>query len=877
MESAHGQHSGQGDGTRYPLYGTGVGVSVGVGVGGAGLSVDTAAHTHSQNHPSTQTQPQSLPQSLPPAHLHPHTHSQQSPLDRPVQHQQHQHQQQANSTGSNTLNLINLIGNTANMQMASMSGILSQHNHPNPYSMQYSASTSQSIAFPSDLIHQQTQPQPRQSLHLQPLQKHSLQDVSSFSPVEQTSSVTSFESPTTANPIIAPAADGGSEAGSPTEGNLMADMSDSCLFRRSVQKCHIWNADKSKSYDIEVKPLIDRGFFMTEGNWTCYRRNYFQLSSSFSITESATDDSTNYASISGHGNSAPSSTAAAPTIDTSATPLPTSSKYFLEIKERLVPITNFLTHMSAYASSSTDGSSAPQGPVELVQHTSKRDKGELTQPVPRVTDKDQRITFERIQFRTATSNNGRRRMGDQQQPLSAGSNGTSVSGGPLAQQFFIVVVEVLCKVASGEFYKVCESEMDRGVVVRGRAPGHYVARDQGSMGVDSRKLSSAGGTPRLSAKRSVKGVDAAVTKVEQHQQQQQQLDTGYVNFGSMVNQQNTPRATAQQQIPTGLYQQQQQQRPNQYQSQPQTPASMPLPSPISRPPTIPELMVAQERERAAAHAKQNTSQMYTSFYGNGGGMQQTPQQQRPVLQQQQLQQLHPYATASQHTQQQLQHLQQPHQQQQQQYPSFMQQHQPHQQTQSQIQQPQLQQPQQQQQPYPYQQQHRPGPAPQQQTHSSAMNLGFGFPSQPQTAQHAYPLLPQQPPLQHQHHQQTQQQQQQQLYPSAQYSQYSPGYSQMQLQLQYQQQQQRNQVAQFQQQHMRQQQQADQMHAQNQAAAAIAEVKAHNSTTVKATLKEADFDEESEEFEEPDDSDDDYKPRGSRGGSRGGRGGGRLKR
>ncbi|KAJ3235452.1 hypothetical protein HDU81_000460 [Chytriomyces hyalinus] len=826
MEAAHGQHSGQGDGARYPLYGTGVGVGVGVGVGGAALSVDTAAHTHSQNHPATQTQPQSQP----PAHLHQQAHSQQSPLDRPAQQQHQQQQQQANSTGSSTLNLINLMGNTANMQMASMSGILSQHSHPNPYSMQYSTSASQNIAFPSDLIHQQTQPQPRQSLHLQPLQKHSLQDVSSFSPVDQTSSVTSFESPTTANPVIAPAADAGSEAGSPTEGNMMTDMN---------------------------------------------RRNYFQLSSSFSITESATEDGANYASISGQGNSAPSSTTAAPAIDTSATP-PSTSKYFLEIKERLVPITNFLTHMSAYASSSTDGSSAPQGPVELVQHTSKRDKGELTQPVPRVTDKDQRITFERIQFRTATSNNGRRRMGDQQQqPLSAGSNGTSVSGGPLAQQFFIVVVEVLCKVASGEFYKVCESEMDRGVVVRGRAPGHYVARDQGSMGIDSRKLSSAGGTPRLSAKRSIKGVEAAVSKVEQ--QQQQQLDTGYVNFGSMVNQQNTPRAqpAAQQQIPTGLYPQQQQ-RPNQYQSQPQTPASMPLPSPISRPPTIPELMVAQERERVAAHAKQNTSQMYTSFYGNGGGMQQTSQQ-RPVLQQQQLQQLHPYGTASQHTQQ-LQHLQQPHQQQQQQYPSFMQQHQPHQQTQPQLQQPQ------QQQSYPYQQQHRPGPAPQQQTHSSAINLGFGFPSQPQTAQHAYPLLPQQPPLQHQHHQQTQQQQQQQqLYPSAQYSQYSPGYSQMQLQLQYQQQQHRNQVAQFQQQqHMRQQQHADQIHAQTQAAV-IAEAKTHsnnnNSTGLKpAALKEADFDEESEEFEEPDDSDDDYKPRGgSRGGSRGGRGGGRLKR
>ncbi|KAJ3251083.1 hypothetical protein HDU77_006142 [Chytriomyces hyalinus] len=896
MESAtnqHGQHAaGQADAATYPLYGAGVGVGVGVAVGGAGLGVDTGTHTHAQTHPSTQTQPQ--PQ--PPAHLHPLTHSQQQqqqPLERPAQQQQQQQQQQANSTGpsnnnNNTLNLINLMGSTANMQ--TMSSILSQqHSHPNPYSMQYSATATQAIAFPSDLIHQQ--PQPRQGLHLQPLQKHSLHDVSSFSPVDQNSSVTSFESPTIANPIIAPAADGASETGSPIEGNMMADMSDSCLFRRSVQKCHIWNADKSKSYDIELKPLIDRGFFMTEGNWTCYRRNYFQLSSSFSITESATENGANYASISGNGNTGPSSTTAAtaaPSIDSSAaTPLPSLSPYFLEIKERLVPITNFLTHMSAYACSSTDGTLTSQGPVELVQHTSKRDKGELTQPVPRVTDKDQRITFERIQFRTATNNNGRRRVGDQHQPVSARSNGTSVSGGPLAQQFFIVVVEVLCKVASGEFYKVCESEMDRGVVVRGRAPGHYVARDQGAIsGADA----SAAGTPRLSTKRSIKGVEAIVTKVEQQQQQQQQqLDSGYVNFGTLATQQNLSRAqTAAQQIPGGLYpyqqqpqqQQQQQQRPNQFQSQPQTPVSMPLPSPVSRPPTIPELMVAQERERA----KQNTSQMYTSFYGNGGAMQQPPQQQ-PALQQ------FPYATTPQHSQH-LQHLQPPHQQQQQpQYPTFMQQHQPHQQVpQSQLQQPQQQQQQQplQQQSYPYQQQHRPGPAPQQQPHSSAMNLGFGFPSQPQAPHHAYPLLTQQPPLQHQHHQQTQQQQQQQqqqLYPSAQYPQYSPGYSQMQLQLQYQQQQQqqqhRNQFVQFQQQQHMRHQHVEQLHAQNQAAAAaaaaVAEAKAQNSVS-KSKTKKAAVDDESEEFEEPDDSDDDYKPRGgARSGVRGGRSGGRPKR
>ncbi|KAJ3290051.1 hypothetical protein HDU79_003598 [Rhizoclosmatium sp. JEL0117] len=216
-------------------------------------------------------------------------------------------------------------------------------------------------------------------------------------------------------------------------------------FAPSVQKCHLWNADKSKSYNIEVKPSIDRGFFIAEGNWTCYRRNYFQLSSSFTITES----------------SAPGSSSN--NVD-EAKPSPKTT-FYLELNGNLVQIVSFLTHISAHTNTPR------QGPVELVQHTSKRDKGPLTQPVPRVSEPGPgRTIFERIQFRTATSNNGRKRGSP------PNSNGGAAAAA-LAQQYFIVTVEVLCKVASGEFYRVCEAEMQDGVVVRGRAPGHYLNRD----------------------------------------------------------------------------------------------------------------------------------------------------------------------------------------------------------------------------------------------------------------------------------------------------------------------------------------------------------------------------------------------------------------
>ncbi|KAJ3016519.1 UNVERIFIED_CONTAM: hypothetical protein HDU68_012168 [Siphonaria sp. JEL0065] len=262
-------------------------------------------------------------------------------------------------------------------------------------------------------------------------------------------------------------------------------------FLPSVQKCHLWNADKSKLFSVDLKPKIDRGFFVAEGNWTCYRRNYFQLSSTFTITENTNGSTAETGGVSNgaeggssgvNGNVTTDVNSGGTTVDpsnpitiianTNQNP-PAKETYHLELNGSLVPITTFLTHISAH----TNGS-PKTAPVELVQHTSKRDKGPLTQPVPRVSEPGpSKTVFERIQFRTATSNNGRKKTTG----TSGGTSPTSGSAVPtaaaLAQQYFVVTVEVLCKVTSGEFYRVSESEMERGVVVRGRAPGHYMSRD----------------------------------------------------------------------------------------------------------------------------------------------------------------------------------------------------------------------------------------------------------------------------------------------------------------------------------------------------------------------------------------------------------------
>ncbi|KAJ3349225.1 hypothetical protein HDU83_000701 [Entophlyctis luteolus] len=87
-----------------------------------------------------------------------------------------------------------------------------------------------------------------------------------------------------------------------------------------------------------------------------------------------------------------------------------------------------------------------------------RNKAPLTQPVPRFSEPGSSVVFDRLQFRTATNNTTRKKAN---------------AGSIISQQFFSVAVEILAKLETGEFYRVCESKMEKGVVVRGRAPVHF--------------------------------------------------------------------------------------------------------------------------------------------------------------------------------------------------------------------------------------------------------------------------------------------------------------------------------------------------------------------------------------------------------------------
>lgn len=98
--------------------------------------------------------------------------------------------------------------------------------------------------------------------------------------------------------------------------------------------------------------------------------------------------------------------------------------------------------------------------IDLVQHTAKRDKGpQVTPPLKPVrTEGPQHglAMFERLQFKTATANNGKRRA---------------------TQQYFHLNVEVFARCSDNSIQRiaVCKS---LPVVVRGRSPGHYTDKGQ---------------------------------------------------------------------------------------------------------------------------------------------------------------------------------------------------------------------------------------------------------------------------------------------------------------------------------------------------------------------------------------------------------------
>jgi hypothetical protein len=200
------------------------------------------------------------------------------------------------------------------------------------------------------------------------------------------------------------------------------------FFSQTKQHHNVYSMDRTTSYKLTLKSKVDRGFFLADNDWTCYRRNYFQISSAFTITTS-----------SGH------------TVNESETPC------LVEVDNQFHTCTQFLLGITARVSNSDKK-------IELVQHTPKRDKGPQSVPTPKpirpggnlslssVGSNSNIVTFERIQFKTATANNGKRRA---------------------AQQYYVVLVDLYAQPENGgELIRIATST-SAPLVVRGRSPGHY--------------------------------------------------------------------------------------------------------------------------------------------------------------------------------------------------------------------------------------------------------------------------------------------------------------------------------------------------------------------------------------------------------------------
>ncbi|KAI4245962.1 MAG: hypothetical protein L6R40_002178 [Gallowayella cf. fulva] len=216
---------------------------------------------------------------------------------------------------------------------------------------------------------------------------------------------------------------------------------------------------------VDIQAKIDKGFFKTDSDWTCYRRNYFSVACSYTLN-----------------------------------PHNTKMETLCVRRSRADPNPVTVQSFAIGISARIDSEEGKQ--IDLVQHTPKRDKGptsapEKTKLLPHTgpysiysehvgglsprsglssdyetayaptspsSQQSQTVaTFDRIQFKNATANNGKRRA---------------------AQQYFHIVVELFAETANsqsaeGQWIKVA-SRISAPMVVRGRSPGHYADDRRGS-------------------------------------------------------------------------------------------------------------------------------------------------------------------------------------------------------------------------------------------------------------------------------------------------------------------------------------------------------------------------------------------------------------
>ena len=222
----------------------------------------------------------------------------------------------------------------------------------------------------------------------------------------------------------------------------------------------------------EIQARIDKGFFLYDQDWTCYRRNYFSVACAYTLRPAVdgvplylkrTDGFSTATRINGFamGISAAVEDAGGKSVDLiQHTPKRDKGPQHRPEKKRLAPHPDgsLALFSGALASGRIHHEYDHPGPT-APGHTA------ASTPVgsPQSSEVQTVAQFERIQFKSATANNGKRRA---------------------AQQYYHLVVDLFAEVSSTmgserQWVKVAE-RASAPVVVRGRSPGHYQDDRRGS-------------------------------------------------------------------------------------------------------------------------------------------------------------------------------------------------------------------------------------------------------------------------------------------------------------------------------------------------------------------------------------------------------------
>jgi len=214
---------------------------------------------------------------------------------------------------------------------------------------------------------------------------------------------------------------------------------------------------------IEAK--IEKGFFYSSDRvWTCYRRNYFAVNVSYQLSPWVPQG---HLYLQGHGKqskriqSMAVSLAAAVDGTTGKTieliqhtPKRDKGPQLAMKKELLSPTPPGRSHEhSGYGLNSFHQSTTLAGPLLPLQ--TENDTSQQYSPASHANSNYQH-SFERIQFKSATANNGKRRA---------------------QQQYYHLIVELWANVQSSrdgppDWVKIA-ARLSHPVVVRGRSPSHY--------------------------------------------------------------------------------------------------------------------------------------------------------------------------------------------------------------------------------------------------------------------------------------------------------------------------------------------------------------------------------------------------------------------